>query len=298
MPGLSTDVVELKKYVKQLQAATAAQNESDIVSILKILKNEFDVTEQLLRDSKAGLAVGKLRIFASTDVSGLAKELVRKWKTAVDKQKEIDKRKREVSEQASGGQKASAGAGKPATPITPTVLRTAKSDSVSGKTGDKTRDKCVELIYDALASDSSAPIELILKRAIAVERAVYDNQGESIGGPYRNKIRSLFVNLKDKNNPSLRENIVSGEISPEKFSTMSSEEMASEEQKAALNKIKEENLFKSLAAQEAEAETEAFQCSKCKQRKCRYRQAQTRSADEPMTTFVTCVVCGNRWKFS
>ncbi|KIJ96132.1 hypothetical protein K443DRAFT_10875 [Laccaria amethystina LaAM-08-1] len=41
------------------------------------------------------------------------------------------------------------------------------------------------------------------------------------------------------------------------------------------------------AAAEQQAETDAFQCSRCKQRKCRYRQAQTRSADEPMTTFVT-----------
>jgi transcription elongation factor S-II len=27
------------------------------------------------------------------------------------------------------------------------------------------------------------------------------------------------------------------------------------------------------------------------------QQMQTRSADEPMTTFVTCVNCGNKWKF-
>lgn len=59
--------------------------------------------------------------------------------------------------------------------------------------------------------------------------------------------------------------------------------MASEERKAADSKIKEENLFKSLSAAEQAAETDAFQCSRCKQRKCRYRQAQTRSADEPMT---------------
>lgn len=32
-------------------------------------------------------------------------------------------------------------------------------------------------------------------------------------------------------------------------------------------------------------------------RKTTYYQMQTRSADEPMTTFVTCVNCGNRWKF-
>lgn len=40
-----------------------------------------------------------------------------------------------------------------------------------------------------------------------------------------------------------------------------------------------------------------FQCGKCKSKKTHYYQMQTRSADEPMTTFVTCLECGNRWKF-
>jgi transcription elongation factor S-II len=39
-----------------------------------------------------------------------------------------------------------------------------------------------------------------------------------------------------------------------------------------------------------------FTCGKCKQNKCTYFQMQTRSADEPMTTFVTCLVCDKRWK--
>lgn len=40
-----------------------------------------------------------------------------------------------------------------------------------------------------------------------------------------------------------------------------------------------------------------FRCGKCKTYKTSYYQMQTRSADEPMTTFVTCHNCGNRWKF-
>jgi len=79
---------------------------------------------------------------------------------------------------------------------------------------------------------------------------------------------------------------------------MTSQDMASEERKAADAKIEEDNLFLSLGAGEQQAETDAFQCGRCKQRKCRYRQAQTRSADEPMTTFVTCTNCNHRWKFS
>ena len=39
-------------------------------------------------------------------------------------------------------------------------------------------------------------------------------------------------------------------------------------------------------------------CSSCKKKtNCDYYQMQTRSADEPMTTFVTCLECDKRWKF-
>ena len=31
---------------------------------------------------------------------------------------------------------------------------------------------------------------------------------------------------------------------------------------------------------------------------CSHYQLQTRSADEPMTTFVSCQECGHRWKFN
>ena len=39
-----------------------------------------------------------------------------------------------------------------------------------------------------------------------------------------------------------------------------------------------------------------FQCKNCNSRKTTYYSVQTRSADEPMTNFITCVQCGNRWK--
>ena len=45
------------------------------------------------------------------------------------------------------------------------------------------------------------------------------------------------------------------------------------------------------------ASTNIFLCNKCGKRKCTFYQLQTRSADEPMTTFVNCLVCDNSWKF-
>ena len=39
-----------------------------------------------------------------------------------------------------------------------------------------------------------------------------------------------------------------------------------------------------------------FKCMKCKSHNTTYYSLQTRSADEPMTNFITCKNCGNRWK--
>jgi DNA-directed RNA polymerase subunit M/transcription elongation factor TFIIS len=55
---------------------------------------------------------------------------------------------------------------------------------------------------------------------------------------------------------------------------------------------RDKNKFESNVA----AATDTFTCRKCHKNQCTYYQMQTRSADEPMTTFVTCIPCGNRWK--
>ena len=44
--------------------------------------------------------------------------------------------------------------------------------------------------------------------------------------------------------------------------------------------------------------TDQFKCPKCKNNKCVYFQLQTRSADEGITSFITCINegCGFNWK--
>ncbi len=42
----------------------------------------------------------------------------------------------------------------------------------------------------------------------------------------------------------------------------------------------------------------AFECSKCKKRKCEVSQKQVLAGDEPITTFVTCLECGHKFSFN
>jgi len=160
---------------------------------------------------------------------------------------------------------------------------------------EKVRNGSLKALFDALIFDSDAPADLIYERAKAIETEV--NKTHDTNG-YKNKMRSLIFNLRDKNNPGLRESVVSGEISASRLCVMGPQDMASEERKAQDRKLAEENLFKARGAGPQQAETDAFRCARCGQRKCTYYQMQTRSADEPMTTFVTCVNCNCRWKFS
>ena len=42
--------------------------------------------------------------------------------------------------------------------------------------------------------------------------------------------------------------------------------------------------------------TDLIKCGKCKNNKVSYQELQTRSGDESMTIFFTCIVCGHKWK--
>ncbi len=74
--------------------------------------------------------------------------------------------------------------------------------------------------------------------------------------------------------------------------------MASKDMKELREKYNKETIDDYQMATMGGTESDILQCGKCKQKKCTYNQVQTRSADEPMTTFVYCNNCGHRWKVS
>jgi len=64
----------------------------------------------------------------------------------------------------------------------------------------------------------------------------------------------------------------------------------------ALLASREKELKKEQARAEEGDHEGMFTCRKCKSRKTTFYLLQTRSADEPMTAFITCLGCGNKWK--
>ncbi|XP_066589458.1 transcription elongation factor S-II-like isoform X2 [Prorops nasuta] len=165
-------------------------------------------------------------------------------------------------------------------------------------TTDAVRLKCRELLAAALRVDGNtidgcaSPEELAeeLEEAIYAEFKNTDNR-------YKNRVRSRVANLRDVKNPNLRTNFIVGAITPARLAVMTAEEMASDEIKQLREQFKKEAINDAQLATVQGTKTDLLKCGKCKKRNCTYNQVQTRSADEPMTTFVLCNECGNRWKF-
>lgn len=77
-------------------------------------------------------------------------------------------------------------------------------------------------------------------------------------------------------------------VTAAKLAKMAPEEMASDEMKKVREKFIKEAINDAQLATAEGTKTDLLKCGKCKQRNCTYNQMQTRSADEPMTTFVLC----------
>jgi DNA-directed RNA polymerase subunit M/transcription elongation factor TFIIS len=108
---------------------------------------------------------------------------------------------------------------------------------------------------------------------------------------YLDKFKMVYFLLKKE---EIIQRIVSQDILPKDVAYKTHRELFPDKWDTLLEnkKIRLENKY----FPKIEASTDNFECRRCKKNRCTYYQAQTRSADEPMTTFVTCLDCGNRWK--
>lgn len=315
MPGM--DAKDIKIHGASLDKAVRDKLPAGhITDILGRLKSDVVATEQVLRETKIGMIVNKLRGHSDKGVSELAKDIVNKWKKDVSVKPKSSSSSDAKGEVAMKRESSTNGASGRDTPNKPTPTPSTSGRRTGGATvdpmkrnkttdgvncdihDDELRNKSLGMIYDGLVLGAEATPDEVFKLAKETEQHLYRNHGNKTDGPYRMKLRSLFFNLKDPKNPNLRRSVLLGRIDPGRLAIMSSEEMASAERKREDEKIEEENMKEAMVAKAPVSTTDQFRCGKCGKRNVSYGQAQTRSADEPMTTFCECLECGHRWKFS
>lgn len=173
-----------------------------------------------------------------------------------------------------------------------TILIMSKAEMTAGEDG-----------FDATAID-----QLALSRAEEVENAIQTiSRGEK--SAYMDKARSLTFNLKK--NDDLRQQVLLGQVSSDELVKMSPDQLAPAEKAKARDKMvedlrnsrrldweqaNEKKINEQCGIKGDLLKASLFTCGRCKSHKTTSTQKQTRSADEPMTVFVLCLNCGNRWK--
>jgi transcription elongation factor S-II len=114
---------------------------------------------------------------------------------------------------------------------------------------------------------------------------------------YNRKVRQICSNLQPNSyieNSQLLLRYTKGEFRFEDLMSWSNTEIFPERNKDLAEKQfqREQRL---LEGNKANA-TDQFFCGRCHKRQCTYYELQTRSADEPMTIFITCLNCGKHWR--
>jgi transcription elongation factor S-II len=136
-------------------------------------------------------------------------------------------------------------------------------------------------------------------KVVQVEQTCY-RLNKNSRDAYTEKMRSILANLMRKGSP-LCEQIMNNLIQAEELVTKDISEFASDEikeKRLAQEKNHMEMMRTDFGIEERIKKGNGFyRCPKCKSNSTDFFLLQTRSSDEPMTTFANCFACNNHWKF-
>ncbi|AFZ80812.1 transcription elongation factor S-II, putative [Theileria equi strain WA] len=289
---------EIKGKIEELLKKEQEELTNEISTIDGYLSELERVTidRETLQSTKIGVVLTKL----SKKVENVSKDtfdrvngLIKNWKEAL-KSTGSTPSKRQKTEHTDSS-----------SPREPPV--SAETPYSGALYNDEMRNKALRYLFKSFVSGHSCNPDIAV-----LNKLVYDIEGElythyitrlNAQKEYNLQLKSIGFNLKDPNNKSFNDRIYKGEINSLDLVTMKSIDMASDEKKLQRNNILQESL---QACQSDWAVKNIFlnnkskgqfRCFKCKSSDTVYHQMQTRSSDEPMTTFVTCLKCQNRWKF-
>tara|TARA_Y100000816_G_C25824273_1_gene431226 strand:+ start:65 stop:559 length:495 start_codon:yes stop_codon:yes gene_type:complete len=106
---------------------------------------------------------------------------------------------------------------------------------------------------------------------------------------YLRKFRSIHFNLS--NNKNLVDKLMTEELDATTLISMKPDELMPHMwEDIKIRKFIKENRIEKHRNLEG-----LFKCEECKSKNTTYYQLQTRSADEPMTTYIQCLMCHKTW---
>lgn len=156
-----------------------------------------------------------------------------------------------------------------------------------------------ENVRNAFITDYKLDVNLSINMEIsifnyAVETATIKKTPKTWVNPYfvllySNKLKTILSNLTETNISKIE----SGELDVKRIAYYTPQMLCPENWKTILEN--KERQDKNKYEPVIQASTDVFTCGKCREKKCTYYQAQIRSSDEAITTFVTCLVCNNHW---
>ncbi|KAG6974937.1 hypothetical protein JG688_00002825 [Phytophthora aleatoria] len=286
-------------------------DQGDALEVLRGLEKTA-VTYAILKETKMGHTVGKLRKHENEKIASLARLLVKSWKSmALSPRPSASEVERKASSSGNSNKtetppKTSSGSNGLKTAPKPPAARTSSTPFIPAgldKVRATVRTKLKEILE---ASEGGDPGEVAAAIEVAMARTYHMGAPGELKKDYMAKYRQLSFNLKK--NGDLRQNLLDDSVSGDQLIKMSAEELATEEKRAQIEKLRDD-AFQEARLDWAEANHEKIQkqtgtegtkglftCGRCKSSKTSNTQKQTRSADEPMTVFVMCHNCGNRWK--
>ncbi|XP_056643993.1 transcription elongation factor S-II [Diorhabda sublineata] len=292
------DVMRIQKKLNKMTSEDGTGQEQAL-DLLKELQT-LDINLEVLTNTRIGMTVNALRKSSKDDeVISLSKTLIKNWKKflcgsnsnekSTSSTSSSNKPKKEKEDKSSREDK-----DRDKEKMLP------KQFPPTSNTTDSVRLKCREMLAAAIKTDSTSDdfegCATAEELAEELEEAIF-TEFKNTDMRYKNRIRSRIANLKDPKNPTLRSNYRIGAISAGRLAVMTAEEMANDEVKKLRERFMKEAINDAQLATAQGTKTDMLKCGKCKKRNCTYNQLQTRSSDEPMTTFVLCNECGNRWKF-
>jgi len=286
---------QIKELKKRLEKHIEEASSEKMIQVLTEI-NEVSITYSIIKETRIGKVVGKLRKHENPIIAERSVRIVDSWKKLVDQNQSSSSStpngqikttdNHEVKNESKIGEKR-----KEEKEEGGTKTKKSKSSSDYEDIRQQVQKLLLEALGDKGPDDSVEPDKL----ATEIEEALFQHFG-STNREYKAKYRSLSFNIKNPKNPELRCSLLQALVSPSKLVTMTAQEMASEELKKEREKIEKFYLEASKANAMNMTTTDMFQCTKCGKKETGYYQMQTRSADEPMTTFHTCYNCGKRWR--